>query len=263
MAKLIPDDSLYAKIAEENLKHISCICHKTKFENLRSIFELGRLPGGISSTNNHAHINFTPFPPFDARNLAAGRRGKELDVVIVFKPEAMLKYNMGLSQNAILATSCNIPWTTIELIYVIPPAYSGHPWVLYSPGLIDRKIQGHTSATTGNNVDSPAAGQEVLAQSSTGDCGWRKCPNCKAVNPKGFTSCFSCRVWFTFEPIAKLSKVALRFDGKGDNAGVPRTIATDTSTKGKYDARSGRRGVYQNCEVAGESRYVRVSLGAS
>ena len=61
---------------------------------------------------------------------------------------------------------------------------------------------------------------------------------CKAVNPKGSTSCFSCRVWFAFEPIAKLSKVALRLDGKGDNAGVPRTIATDTSTKGMTQGRA-------------------------
>ena len=35
VAKLIPGDFLYTKIIEENLKHISCICHKTKFENLK------------------------------------------------------------------------------------------------------------------------------------------------------------------------------------------------------------------------------------
>ena len=108
--------------------------------------------------------------------------------MVVFEPEAMLKYNMGLSQNAILVTSCNIPWTTVELIYVIPPAYSGHPWVLYSFDLNDRKILGHTSPTTGNNVDSPFADQEVPAHSSTGECGWRKCPICEAANPKGFTT---------------------------------------------------------------------------
>ena len=51
-------------------------------------------------------------------------------------------------------------------------------------------------------------------------------------------SCLSCQVWFTFEPIAKLSKVALRFDGKGDNADVPRTIATETSIKGMTQDRA-------------------------
>ena len=84
MAKLILDDSLYTKVAEENLVHISCISHKTKFEKLKSIFEMGLLPGGIG-TNSPAHINFTPFPTFDMRNLASGMRGEEFDVVIVFQ----------------------------------------------------------------------------------------------------------------------------------------------------------------------------------
>ena len=48
----------------------------------------------------------------------------------------------------------------------------------------------------------------------------------------GFTSCFSCRVWFTFEPIAKLSKVALKFDGRGNNAGAPRSMKSDSPIKG-------------------------------
>ena len=133
------------KITEEHLEHISCICHKTKFENLRSIFTIGLAPGGISSANDRAHINFTPFPPFDSRNMAPARPGKELNAAIVFKPKAMLRYNIGLSLNAIVVTSCNIPWTTIELVYVVPPVHSGELWVLYNPDLIDRKIQGHTS----------------------------------------------------------------------------------------------------------------------
>ena len=98
--------------------------------------------------------------------------------MIVFKPEAMLRYNIGLSLSAIVVTSCNIPWTTIELIYVNPPVHSGEQWVLYNPDLIDRKIQGHTSPITGKNVDSPVAEQEVPAHSGHDDCGWKKCPNC-------------------------------------------------------------------------------------
>ena len=53
------------------------------------------------------------------------------------------------------------------------------------------------------------------------DCGWRKCPCCESANPKGFTACLNCRVMFTFEPIAKVSKVARRIVGKGENAGFP------------------------------------------
>ena len=36
--------------------------------------------------------------------------------MVVFKPEDMLRYNLGLSMNAIVVTNCNIPWTTIELV---------------------------------------------------------------------------------------------------------------------------------------------------
>ena len=117
VARLIPDETLYTKITEGSLEYISCICHKTKFENLESTFAIGLVLGGISSTSDRAHMNFTAFPPFGARNLAPGRRGKEFNVVIVFKPGAMLRYNIGLSLSAFVVTSCNIPWTTIELIY--------------------------------------------------------------------------------------------------------------------------------------------------
>ena len=51
------------------------------------------------------------------------------------------------------------------------------------------------------------------------DCGWRKCPCCESVNPKGFTACPNCRVIFTFEPITEVSKVARRIVGKGEDAG--------------------------------------------
>ena len=33
VARFIPDENLYTKIIEGNLEHISCICHRTKFEN--------------------------------------------------------------------------------------------------------------------------------------------------------------------------------------------------------------------------------------
>ena len=82
----------------------------------------------------------------------------------------MLRYNPGLSMDAIVVTSCNIPWTTIELVYVVPPVHSGEPWVLYDPDRIDRRIQGHTSLNNDKNVDSPLAEQEVPA--NTGHEDW-------------------------------------------------------------------------------------------
>ena len=91
--------------------------------------------------------------------------------------------------------------------------------MLYNPDLIDRKIQGHTSPNHGKNADAPLSEQDVPENAGHEDCGWRKCPNCKPVNPKGFTSCLNCRVLFPFEPVAKVSEVARRVGGKGENAG--------------------------------------------
>ena len=75
-AKLIPDETIYTKITEEHLGP----CTSRAFvirqsSSTLSIFAIGLVPGGISSTNNRAHTNFTPFPPFDKRNLAPGRLG--------------------------------------------------------------------------------------------------------------------------------------------------------------------------------------------
>ena len=85
VAKLIPNDSIYSKIEARHLHLISCICHKTKFENILSIFSMGLVPGGVMNHNNRAHSNFTPFPPFDNRNIASGRLAGVYDVVIISK----------------------------------------------------------------------------------------------------------------------------------------------------------------------------------
>ena len=191
MSRLTKDDSIYTRIDAKNLGHISCTCHKTRLGNFKGIFEIGFILGRIG-VNNRAHINFTHSHPFDARNLAPGRPGKELDVVIIFRPEAMVPYNLGLSQNAILVTSANIPWKAIDLVYVNPADRSGGKWVLHNPDLIDRKIQGHTSSTTGYNADISGNDQVMLGYSVTGDCGWRRCPKCRAFNQKGSTSCLNC-----------------------------------------------------------------------
>ena len=141
--------------------------------------------------------------------------------MVIFKPEEMIRYRLRLSMNATLVTNSVVPWTSIELVYVVPPINSGKPRVLYNPGLIGRKIMGHTSPNHGRNADAPLSEQDTPGNEGHVDCGWRKCPKCKAVNPTGFTACLNCRVLFTFEPIAEVSKVARRIVGKGENAGSP------------------------------------------
>ena len=219
VAGLIPDDSIYTKVIPKHLEYISCVCRKTRFENIKNIFSMGLIPGGVRTHNNRAHINFTPFPPFDNRNLALGRLEGEYNVVIIFKPEGLIKkFNLRLSMNAILVTDCVVPWTTIELVYVVPPINSGRSWVLYNPDLINRTIMGHTPPSHGKNADARPPDQDIPQNVGQMDCGWGKCPCCKSVNPKGFTACFNCRVMFTFEPITEVSKVARRIVGKGEDA---------------------------------------------
>ena len=101
VAKLIPNDSIYSKIEARHLHLISCICHKTKFENILGIFSMGFVPGGVMNHNNRAHSNFTPFPPFDDRNIASGRPAGVYDVMIIFNKEMLIKYDLRMSMSAI------------------------------------------------------------------------------------------------------------------------------------------------------------------
>ena len=121
--------------------------------------------------------------------------------------------------NAILVTDANLPWTTIDLVYVVPPANSGKAWVLYNPDLIGRKIMGHTAPSHGEYANALPSDKDIPQSSVGHECGWSECPCCKSLNPKGFTSCPNCRVKFSFEPIAEVSKVARRTGEKSENAG--------------------------------------------
>ena len=119
---------------------------------------MGLIPGGVRSRSNRAHVNFTPFPPFENRNLAPGRLQGEYNVVIVFKPEELNKFNLRLAMNAILVTDCVVPWTATELVYVVRPINSGRSWALYNPDLIIRNIMGHTPPSHGKNAPSARSG---------------------------------------------------------------------------------------------------------
>ena len=128
-------------------------------------------------------------------------------MVIVFKSEEMLGYHLSMSQNAILVTKDTVPSEVIDLVYVVPPTGAGNAWVLYRPDLIliSKPIMGYTAPSHGKSAVAPARAQE-FPRSST--CGWRACPSCRAVNPKGFTACLHCRVHFTFDEMDKVGKVA-------------------------------------------------------
>ena len=69
------------------------------------------------------------------------------------------------------------------------------------------------------NADAHPPDQDIPENEGQMDRGWRQCPCCESVNPKGFTACLNCRVMFTFEPSTEVSKVARRIVGKGENAG--------------------------------------------
>ena len=144
VADLIPSDSIYTKIEEKHLHLISCICHKTKFENIKSIFLNGLIPGGNKSPDNRAHSNFTPFPPFDNRNIAPGRLAGECDVVIVFNNEKLMKYDLRMSMSAILVTDAHLPWSTIVGFRNFIAFFGTRPWrdeiLIVSPRLGGRNI---------------------------------------------------------------------------------------------------------------------------
>ena len=170
------------------------------------IFLLDLIPGGEKYQNKRAHSNFTPFPPFDKRNIAAGRHGDEFNAVIVYNKQKLLNYDLRIAMSAVLVTDSNIPWSVIDLIYVVPSYNHGTAWVLYDPDLVDYEIKGHTRPNHGGNDavwGAKAHGSymdDADGQVST-PCGTQECPNCKAFNPNGFTCCLRCHVKFTLSLI--------------------------------------------------------------
>ena len=151
------------------------------------------------SQDNRAHSNFTPFPPFDNRNIAPGRLAGEYDVVIVYSKEKLLKYDLRMSMSAILVTDAQIPWSAIGLIYVVPPINSGPAWVLYDPDHIGKTITGHNLPSHSGHANARSSkarrsDTDVIDSSGIYNCRVKECPSCDSFNPEGFTSCLSCRV---------------------------------------------------------------------
>ena len=46
VASLIPDETVYTRIAKMHLKYISCICHKTRFDHLEHLLDRSCSWGG-------------------------------------------------------------------------------------------------------------------------------------------------------------------------------------------------------------------------
>ena len=140
-------------------------------------------------------------------------------MVIAFNTEKLIKYDLGMSMGAILVTDAHLPWSTIDLVYVIPPAISGQAWVLYNPNLIGKTITGHTPPSHSGYASALRSNKDVPQGSGSNGCGWSECPCCKSLNPDGFASCLNCRVKFPFDHIAEVSKVAQRSGEKSGSAG--------------------------------------------
>ena len=92
------------------------------------------------------------------------------------------------------------------MVYVVPPINSGKPWVLYNPDLVDRSWN-TLPPIMAKMLMLHCPNRTFLATKAMWTAGGGSVlRNCKAVNPKGFTACLNCRVLFTFEPIAEVSK---------------------------------------------------------
>ena len=113
--------------------------------------------------------------------------------MIVYSKEKLLKYDLRIAMSAVLVTD-NIPWPAIDLIYVVPSYKHGKAWVLYDPDHTGKKITGHTRPShSGNAVvwgaKARGSNQDIADGSGTYNCSVQECPNCRSVNPEGFTCC--------------------------------------------------------------------------
>eukprot|EP00972_Heterocapsa_arctica_P026284 3868956-Heterocapsa_arctica.AAC.1 len=83
-------------------EHVAAITHSTQSLHLASIFRHGLHPGGVNGTRNAS--NFNAFLPNDPRNVVEGRKGPELDAVIVYKTATLLEAKpMTISHNGVIA----------------------------------------------------------------------------------------------------------------------------------------------------------------
>ena len=77
---VVQDDSLLRRLSvlDSNLPEF-CV-HGTIYKHLPSILQLGLIIGGTRHARNHVH--FTPYEPYDSRNISGMRSGSEVAIYI-------------------------------------------------------------------------------------------------------------------------------------------------------------------------------------
>ncbi len=215
-------DASYVALGPKFVDYISCLCHKTKKENILSIFYDGLLPGGTAG--NRGHSNLSPFLPHDPRNRAAGRAADSYDTVIMYDMSFLLTdgIELSMSMNGIVATRQILGSSHINLVYVVPGGNYDERWVLYDPALWTLIPAGFTMPPNASSrgqlyYEGAASTRERMAKKDSYTC---PNPACRCFNPRGFTACVTCGCKYTFNRVIVPSKAAIPSDDdnvEGDN----------------------------------------------
>ena len=236
-------DSAYVPLTSAVAEDISCLCHKTKRENICSIFYEGLVPGGIAGTRRHT--NLSPYLPHDPRNFAAGRSDYSYDTVIMFDKEALFRDNVELrmSLNGIVVTTRTLTSKYIKLIYVVPKGNHDERWVLYYPCLWNSVPTGGTKAPDADSsTDRPYYRDYAWEWKRITEDDSVACPNCRSFNPKGFTACVTCGCKYSFDVISGPSKVVVpsHDDKVNDEEATPEEIEAYARRVAAFAVRSDR-----------------------
>eukprot|EP00972_Heterocapsa_arctica_P113569 16437776-Heterocapsa_arctica.AAC.1 len=93
---------LSTPLTADKAEHVAATTHSTQSFHLASIFRHGLHPGGVNGMRNAS--NFNAFLPNDPRNVVEGRKGSELDAVIVYVMDTLLEAKpMTISHNGVIA----------------------------------------------------------------------------------------------------------------------------------------------------------------
>ena len=212
----------YVPLSSRIIDYVSCPCHKTKKENILSIFYDGLLPGGTAG--NRGHSNLSPFLPHDPRNRAAGRAAVNYDTVIMYDMKSILAdgIELSMSMNGIVATRQTLGSNHSKLVYVVPGGNYDGRWVLYDPDLWELIPTGFTMPPNASSqgqyyYEGTASTRERMAKNDSYAC---PNPSCRCFNPRGFTACVTCGCKYIFNQITGPSKAAIPSNDdnvEGDN----------------------------------------------
>ena len=241
--KINSESILYSPIQSGHEEHISCFTHKTRFQNLLSIFQYGLQPGKnlreyhIRSGFDRGHTNLSAYDPFDPRNTAGGRMSSSYDAIIMLAKAQMISdHNLLLSMNGVVVTLDTIAPKYFRVIYVIPGGDIRDKYVLYREDLVGKEIKAVTNVK--NGAEKPQKREPTATRTIMyGTRLWRDCPWCTNTNPDGFTCCTWCHAQFIFEEVSSSSR--RRGRDEGQKAGNDSTRGSQ-KTDGPNLALSGR-----------------------